>query len=153
MAVPNPEFDPEWEEKYERHQTELTRLLDLSFDERTETTQDEIQEHLRITQACLSNYQHKTIQDAARWVFENFDPNVNYGGAEGQVVHDIDFEALRTIEDVTQAWVRSQQISEQEQTSAPAVSESFAAHLRLSGGIKQAVLAEPAVIEDRRHEQ
>lgn len=60
---------------------------------------------------CLDTYQHKTIQDAAEWIFKNFDPGM--GTSATHTEHQIDLEKLTTMDAVRRAWSEANAISEQ----------------------------------------
>ncbi len=61
--------------------------------------------------ACLAAFkmqhkmQHPTVQGYAAWLFRSFDVSMEDHGA-GIPVPQVDFDALRTIEEVDQAWSR-----------------------------------------------
>jgi hypothetical protein len=64
-------------------------------------------EFRRHHQAGMSTYkmQHKTVQEYAAWVFGSFNVSMNDHGG-GIPVPQVDFETLRTIEEVDAAWSR-----------------------------------------------
>lgn len=136
MPVPNSEYNPEWEALYDHHEAERKRLQEeaealtkhdhelynagntahdsperLKIYEKKEKLYERINAHNQVCQDCLSNYQHKTIQDAARWVFQTFDPDM--GSLETHTVHQIDLEQFTTIEEVGRAWAAANETSKQ----------------------------------------
>ncbi len=135
MSVINPEYNPAWQEVYDFHDKERTRLhaeiqaiveasqklhdSGQSYDaaERQALNKKRIElneqfgAHNYACQTCLSRYQHKTVQDAAHWVFKNFDPNSFFSAR--RVEHIFNFESFKTIDEVNQAWSRANEICEQ----------------------------------------
>ena len=136
MAVPNTEYKVDWEELHAHHTSELERLsqlreqLNAQIRELKEaghkyTTSPEMQDlerqigdlgpqsehHLHEMQNCLSRYQHVTVQDAAEWIFGNFNPD-GMAGNSG-IIHDIDFDSFQTIDEVSAAWSAAHAASEQ----------------------------------------
>ncbi len=51
---------------------------------------------------CLDTYQHETFADAARWVFDRFDPT-DLVGLDG-FVQTIDYDSFTSMEEITQSW-------------------------------------------------
>lgn len=123
MPVPNPEYKEDWEDIHrihERQSKEIQGKIDtlVSQSENPDVLYDEITElqgerdgHLEISKRCLDTYQHRTIQDAAMWRFETFPPGINSDHRGSKVVHEIDFEKLQTMDDVSQAWIEADRIS------------------------------------------
>lgn len=136
MAVPNSEYKENWEELHAHHTGELERLSQLREQLNAQirelrdaghnyTTSPEMQDlerqigdlepqsehHLHEMQNCLSRYQHITVQDAAEWVFANFNPD-GITRSSG-IIHDIDFDSFQTIDEVSAAWSAAHDASEQ----------------------------------------
>jgi len=135
MPTPNPDYREDWEEFLAYHDTELKRVEEES--NRLRKTQRQLwddgirrgsdqydniereieslhalrDEHFHNSTECISNYQHRTIQDIARWYFEE-------AGTDGlsfssSTVHDVDYEQFTTIEEVRAAHREAVAISEQ----------------------------------------
>lgn len=135
MPTINPDYKPDWEALHDHHAAERKRILEkqnalmeqdgefykqglqhdaperIKLSRKQEALQTEFSKHHTQCLRCLDTYQHKTIQDAARWVFRNFDPNM--GSYNAYTVHKIDFEKFTTIEQVNRAWSEANKISEQ----------------------------------------
>lgn len=118
MPTPNPDYNPDWDVIQDHHDKMRKRLdeekralfvrdnelyeqgnTDYDSPERLELTQkqNDLSSQLRFHQdectRCLSTYQHPTIQDAAKWAFEHFDPNA---GLRTRTEHKVDFEAKQS---------------------------------------------------------
>ena len=136
MPVQNPDYKPDWEELYDTNRAEVDRLqkeVRAAIDEnntlhtqgfkydsperkalydKQQSLEEVRDEYEEVCRRCLDTYQHKTIQDAAEWMFKTFAPSD--GTIEGHgLVHDIDFETLTTIEEVREAWATARKLSEQ----------------------------------------
>jgi hypothetical protein len=122
MPVPNPDFKPNWQEIYNDHQAESSRLGEeiaalreregASYKDQVEDDSPEMtdvvsqietlstrrDEHDEQSRRCLDTYQHKTIQDAARWIFASFRVD------SPTLIHVMDFENMRSMQDVRDAW-------------------------------------------------
>jgi len=105
LAIPNPEYKPDWQEVHDFHNAERKRIdverealqekenelfqagVSYQSDERKALTRDSqaLQEewdtHHRECLRCLDRYQHETVQDAAIWLFDRFDPSMGTIGA------------------------------------------------------------------------
>ena len=127
MPMPNPEYDPDWEALHDHHRAkskelekeikslvrqdhELYRAGNKAYDtqerqalqEQKEALQKTASEHNDICKRCLTSYQHKTIQDAAKWVFKNFNPDM--ASIKTHTIHLVDFESFTTMDEISQAW-------------------------------------------------
>jgi hypothetical protein len=113
MSYANPHYDPDWKALHERHagerqraQEELNRLAESGamMSDAYKTAQAAFRRH---NAACLAtnNMQHATVQEFAEWLFGSFRVDIN--DREGGIpVPQVDFAALRTIEEVYAAWTR-----------------------------------------------
>lgn len=124
MPVPNPEYREDWEELHAQHDSERTRLQmeisDLMQDaesdgiyEKITELQEKCDEHDRICKRCVDTYQHKTVQDAAEWLFNFCPPGLNADHRGSKVIHEIDFEQFKTIDEVWEAWREADEVSKQ----------------------------------------
>jgi hypothetical protein len=107
MPTANPEYRPDWEQYHDSNDAERKKLhveiakrvgQPLNNDEKEELTtmQNSWDIHHQACCSALSNYQHETIQDAARWHFKNhFSPDQ---------IEGMDFERLKTMKDVYKAF-------------------------------------------------
>lgn len=60
---------------------------------------------------CLSRYQYKTVQDAAKTLFYYYNPNMGVRGKG--IIHQIDPETFSTLDEVFKAWSKAREISKQ----------------------------------------
>lgn len=135
MAIPNPEYKPNWQEVQDFHDAERKRIdverdaiqekenelfqagVSYQSDEmkalarESQALQEEWDTHHRECLRCLDRYQHKTVQDAAKWLFDRFDPSMGTIGAK--TIHQIDFEQFQTIDEAHAAWVQANDVSQQ----------------------------------------
>lgn len=135
MAVPNPDYKPDWQEVHDFHDAERKRIeaernaiqereiklyqagVSYQSDEmkalnrESQALQKEWDTHHRECLRCLDRYQHETVQDAAQWLFDRFDPGMGTIGAK--TIHQIDFEQFETIDEVHEAWARANDVSQQ----------------------------------------
>jgi hypothetical protein len=102
MTIANPEYNPDWEELYTHHQAECKRLNQIPFDDLTEEEHAAMGEHSEQLRRCLDTYQHETFADAAKYVFERFDP-ADLAGLEG-FIQPIDYDAFTSMAEINQAW-------------------------------------------------
>lgn len=140
MAVQNPDYKPDWEAIHDHSDAERTRISDeqqalqdqmnelyeqgVRYDdpayaalmEAKEALQPEWDKHHETCKRCLDTYQHETIQDGARWLFEHFDPNM--GAWKTNTVHAVDFDSFTTMDEVFAAWSEASEISDQIEAEA-----------------------------------
>ncbi|GJL85309.1 MAG: hypothetical protein DHS20C02_10840 [Micavibrio sp.] len=139
MPVPNPDYRPNWETLEEHHAAEYERLdkeADAVMEQRNQlweslgsaayntsetvkalhTKHNELQaqcaEHTEQLRRCFDTYRHKTIQDAARAIFERFDPAMSALSKTSLSI--IDYEQFTTMEEVNRAWIRANEVAKQE---------------------------------------
>jgi len=113
MTHSNPRYDPNWERFHDEHAAERERLaqernrLIAAGDMSSDAFRHVVAEYDRHHKACLAAFkmQHPTVQGYAAWLFRSFDVSMEDHGA-GIPVPQVDFEALRTTEEVDQAWSR-----------------------------------------------
>ena len=113
MTHSNPLYDPGWERVHDEHAAERERWgqernhLVAAGDMGSDTFRHVVTEYERHHNACLAAFkmQHPTVEGYAAWLFCSFDVSMEDHGA-GIPVPQVDFEALRTIEEVDQAWSR-----------------------------------------------
>lgn len=124
MPIPNPEYKENWEELHDHSDAERTRLQteisDLSAQgesdsiyQRVTELQETRDKHDEICKRCLDTYQHKTVQDAAKWLFNFCPPGLNADHRGSKVVHEIDFEQFETVDAVWEAWREADRISKE----------------------------------------
>ncbi|MEM7618670.1 MAG: hypothetical protein AAF244_04730 [Pseudomonadota bacterium] len=135
MAVPNPDYKPDWEEVYDFHDAERKRIEAeqsairdkenelyqagvgydsdemLALNEQMSALSKQWGEHHSECLRCIDTYQHETIQDAAKWFFENITANIGVMGKG--TIHQIDYDQFQTMEEVRAAWKRANDISKQ----------------------------------------
>jgi hypothetical protein len=135
MAVPNPDYKPDWEEIHDFHNAERQRLdveksaiqdqenelyqkgvrYDseemLGLNEQMRALSEEWDTHHSECLRCIDTYQHETIQDVAKWYFENI--GTNMGLRRKGIIHQIDYDQFQTIEEVREAWSRASDVSKQ----------------------------------------
>lgn len=113
MTHSNPLYDSDWERFHNEHAAERERLaqernrLIAADDMSSDAFRHVMAEYDHHHKACLAAFkmQHPTVQGYAAWLFRSFDVSMEDHGA-GIPVLEVDFEALRTIEEVDQAWSR-----------------------------------------------
>jgi hypothetical protein len=120
MPYQNPYYDPDWRTASEFHFAEAKRWqgrmnhLAAGAALTHEAYKEAKAEMKRRRQAGVATYmrQHKTVQEYAAWVFQSFP--VTMGQDDVSVlVPEVDFEALRTIEEVDAAWSRVDRIAQE----------------------------------------
>ena len=140
MTTPNPDYKPDWEEFHDRHNEgrKLTKekihelyQRDYELDEagkrygsperqkiheQTKALQAEYDTHHEQCKHCLSNYQHETIGDAARYVFEEFPPYMHKRGPIA--VPRINYDKFKTMEEIRNAWEQTLSILNQREAEA-----------------------------------
>jgi hypothetical protein len=113
MSYLNPYYNPAWREMQDKHfaaakraESEMERLA-AGGAETYDAYKAMEAEFKRHHQAGMSTYkmQHKTVQEYAAWVFGSFNVSMNDHGG-GIPVPQVDFERLRTIEEVDAEWSR-----------------------------------------------
>ena len=83
----------------------------LALNEQMSALSKEGDEHHSKCLRCIDTYQHETIQDAAKWFFENITANIGVMGKG--TIHQIDYDQFQTMEEVRAAWKRANDISKQ----------------------------------------
>ncbi len=129
MAVTNPDYDPNWQERQdhlgERMKEIETERKDIFSSgqsntpeniERLKELQDTGRETLSEFQGCITNYRYPTIQEAARALFEGTDPDI--GSYETTTIHEVDFDAFQTMDEVYEAWSAANDASRQAEAEA-----------------------------------
>lgn len=120
IAYQNPHYDPKWDTARRFHHAEAERLraeiehLAAGGAETYAAYKEAEAEMKRHHHAAMATYkrQHKTVQEYAAWVFQSFP--VTMGQYDVSVfVPEVDFETLRTIEEVDAAWSRVRRIAEE----------------------------------------
>jgi hypothetical protein len=125
MATPNPEYKENWEELHDHHAAERDRLQKEFFAiqrqqqelveagekydsykmealyKKSEKIDVQLEEHLELCKRCLDTYQHKTIEDAAKWLSDNFSIS---RGSTGNTISALDLTNVTTISALHQAW-------------------------------------------------
>lgn len=120
MTYPNPHYDPNWKARHDAHadereraQRETMRLIEAG--QMVSDAYKQAKARWEKHQAgCLAAIvaQHETVQEYAAWVFQSFP--VTMGQYDVSVLlPEVDFEALRTIQEVDAAWSRIRRIAEE----------------------------------------
>ncbi len=115
MPVPNPEYDPNWQEVYDYHAGERDRLMDVI----RKFNQEEIHDEDRIAvdtqfgehvDACLDTFRSrcKTVQEYAKWMFESFAYEEKRAESFGIPVALPDYEAFESMDQVCETWSKRQ---------------------------------------------
>ena len=117
MSYPNPHYDPEWQVARDLHFAEARRLAAEMQHLAAGGAHD--QEAYKAAQAGLRRHQkageeaykrqHETVQGYAAWLFGTFPVDLCTGGAS-MLLPEVDFEALRTVEEADAAWSRLHRI-------------------------------------------
>ncbi|MBK9586766.1 MAG: hypothetical protein KA099_06315 [Alphaproteobacteria bacterium] len=139
MAVPNPQYRENWKEIHDAHDAACTAswekmqevrqrqhvLYDAGQHDTDEyrSLEDEYKvhykahgEHHRTCHDCLSFYQHRTVQDGAKWLFGQFDPDM--GSTTSRTFHLVDFDKFKTLDEVYEAWAQASDASQQAEAEA-----------------------------------
>jgi hypothetical protein len=114
MTYPNPYYDPDWKTEHDRHDEERTRARlkmdrlakagEMDSEDYSQAEADFDRHHAAACHALLKK-QHPTVQKYAEWLFREFRVDSKDCGA-GIPVPEVDFEELRTVDEVDAAWQR-----------------------------------------------
>lgn len=113
MTYANPHYNPEWKTLLDHHAMEMNHVVSdmgrlaeggAMESDAYKTAEAEFQRHRQAFEAA-TRMQHETVQEYAEWLFRSFDVSMSDHGA-GIPVLQVDFTALRTVEDADAAWSR-----------------------------------------------
>ena len=114
MAYPNPYYDRDWKTEHDHHDEERTRAREVMNrlakagemdSEAYSRAKADFDRHHEAACHALLKKQHPTVQEYAEWLFREFRVDSEDFGA-GIPVLEVNFEELRTVEEVDAAWRR-----------------------------------------------